>query len=185
MEKTVIDDPNYRIPTYNTGYANDLYLELIGTNDDLVNLYKNQYKNNLIQNKNYEKDAKFSSEVLAHMNEIQRHDKKKIVQKQYKNRQVEINNYYIMKYNSESYIFKLIIFFCGLALIGCLFHLKGYIDDTLYAVYLGIILSVATITIIYNIFLLFFISKRYFDESDYGNLYNIGTDMNNLQKPKV
>jgi hypothetical protein len=185
MNKTIIKDPKYSIPNYHTDYANDLYLELKGTNDDLVNLYKNQYKNNLIEQKNYEKDIKFSSNVLGYINEIQRHDKKPTVHNKYKNRQLEINNYYIMKYNSESYILKLIIFFCGLALVGCLFHLKGYVDDTIYAVYLGIILSIATIIISYNIYLLIFRSNSYFDEDDYGYLYKIGRDMDNLQKPKV
>lgn len=95
----------------------------------------------------------------------------------YDERQIEINNYYIMKYKSESYIFKLIIFFCGLALIGCLFFSKGFISETLYIIYLGIIISVGIITIIYNVYDLLYRDKRRFDEYDYGYMSLIGSDM--------
>lgn len=95
----------------------------------------------------------------------------------YNERQLEMNNYYIMKYKSESYILKLIIFFCGLALIGCLFFFKGFISETLYIMYLGIIISVGIITIIYNIYDLLYRDNRRFDEYDYGYMSLTGTDM--------
>lgn len=95
----------------------------------------------------------------------------------YNERQLEINNYYIMKYKSESYIFRLIIFFCGLALIGCLFFYKGFISEILYIIYLGIIISVGIITIIYNVYDLIYRDKRRFDEYDYGYMSLIGTDV--------
>ena len=74
----------------------------------------------------------------------------------YNERHIDSNKYYIMKYQSESYILKLIIFFCGLALIGCLFYLKGLIGETLYIIYLGIIISIGMITVIYNIYKLIY-----------------------------
>lgn len=95
----------------------------------------------------------------------------------YNDRQLEINNYYIMKYKSESYILQLIIFFCGLALIGCLFFFKGFIGETLYLIYLGIIISAGIITILYNIFDLLYRDKRRFDEYDHGYMSLIGSDM--------
>ena len=95
----------------------------------------------------------------------------------YNERQLEINNYYIMKYKSESYILRIIIFFCGLALIGCLFFFKGLIGETLYITYLGIIISVGIITILYNVYDLMYRDNRHFEEYDYGYMSLIGSDM--------
>jgi hypothetical protein len=95
----------------------------------------------------------------------------------YNERHVDVNKYYIMKYQSESYILKLIIFFCGLALIGCLFYLKGLIGETLYIIYLGIIISIGMITVIYNIYKLVYRDYYYFDEINYGHMGYPGTDI--------
>jgi hypothetical protein len=83
-----------------------------------------------------------------------------------------------MKYQSETYILKLIIFFCGLALIGALIFLKGFINESIYILYLGIIISVAIITIAYNIYNLIYRDNTRFDETDFGYMQKPGTDVN-------
>lgn len=115
-------------------------------------------------NSDYQTDLSASTVLLKYLDKYPK-PKPNII---YNERQLEINNYYIMKYKSESYILKLIIFFCGLALIGCLFFYKGFIGETLYITYLGIIISVGIITIIYNVYDLIFRDNQRFDEYDYG-----------------
>jgi uncharacterized membrane protein len=121
---------------------------------------------------NYQTDISASSVLLKYLNKYP-----KPKDNVYNERQLEINNYYIMKYKSESYIFKLIIFFCGLALIGCLFFFKGFISETLYITYLGIIISVGIITILYNVYDLLYRDKRRFNEYDYGYMSLIESDI--------
>ena len=94
----------------------------------------------------------------------------------YNEKQVEINKYYSMKYKSESYILKLIIFFCGLALVGCLFYSKGFIGNALYVIYLGFIISIGIIVICYNIYKLFYKDNQKYDENDYGYMNKPGID---------
>lgn len=121
----------------------------------------------------YQTDLSASTVLLKYIDKYPK-PKHNIV---YNDRQLEINNYYIMKYKSESYILQLIIFFCGLALIGCLFFFKGFISETLYLIYLGIIISAGIITILYNISDLLYRDKRRFDEYDHGYMSLIGEDM--------
>lgn len=103
--------------------------------------------------------------------------KQKPVNEIYNDRHIDVNKYYIMKYQSESYILKLIIFFCGLSLIGCLFYLKGLIGETLYIIYLGIIMSIGIILVIYNIYKLIYRDYYYFDETNYDYMQHPGTDI--------
>jgi uncharacterized membrane protein len=165
-----IDNPNYVDPNYNIKWANSLELR-----EDSPNIqgYMKQYQNNLNVNTNYTNDLNASHRLLKYMNSYH-HKKDNNI---YNDKQVEVNTYYIMKYQSESYILKLIIFFCGLALIGCLFYFKGFISETMYIIYLGIIISVGIITIIYNIYNLLYRDKRIFDEYDYAYRQEPGTDI--------
>jgi uncharacterized membrane protein len=103
----------------------------------------------------------------------------------YNKRHIDSNKYYIMKYQSESHILKLIIFFCGLSLIGCLFYLKGLIGETLYIIYLGIIISIGIIMVIYNMYKLIYRDYYYFDESNYGYMSYPGTDMSGQDMKKI
>jgi hypothetical protein len=102
----------------------------------------------------------------------------------YNKKLLDVNNYYILKYKSESHILKLIIFFCGLALIGCLFFLKGFIGETLYIIYLGFIITIGLFYIIYNIYDLIYRDNQRFDEYDYGYMQKPGTDLPKLNEPK-
>ena len=103
----------------------------------------------------------------------------------YNERHIDVNNYYIMKYQSESYILKLIIFFCGLSLIGCLFYLKGLIGETLYIIYLGFIISIGIITVIYSIYKLIYRDYYYFDETNFDYMSYPGTDISGEDMKKI
>lgn len=95
----------------------------------------------------------------------------------YNEKLLDVNNYYILKYKSESHILKLIIFFCGLALIGCFFFLKGFIGEALYITYLVFIIVVGMCYIIYNIYDLLYRDNQKFDEYNYGYIQKPGTDI--------
>ena len=95
----------------------------------------------------------------------------------YNQKLLDVNNYYILKYKSESNLLKLIIFFCGLALIGCFFFLKGLIGEALYIIYLGFIISIGVVYIIYNIYDLKYRDNQRFDEYEYGYMEEPGTDI--------
>lgn len=173
MTNNHIDNPNYIDPNYNIKYVNSLNLD---ENSPNISGYIKQYENNLNINSNYTTDLSASLFLLKYLDKY--HDKPKNLT--YDKRQVDINKYYIMKYKSESYILKLIIFFCGLALIGCLFFFKGLISETLYIVYLGFIITIGIIMVVYNIYLLKYRDNQRFDEYDYGYMQRPGTDVGNL-----
>ena len=98
----------------------------------------------------------------------------------YNQKLLDVNNYYILKYKSESNILKLIIFFCGLALIGCVFFLKGLIGEGLYIIYLGFIITIGVVHVIYNIYDLKYRDNQRFDEYEYGYINKPGTDISGI-----
>jgi len=89
-------------------------------------------------------------------------------------RQIQINNYYILKYQAESNVLKQIIFFCGLAIIGCLFFMNGLISESVYVLYLGIIIGIGCIYVSYSIYKLMFRDKIRYNEYDFGDMYDPG-----------
>jgi hypothetical protein len=103
----------------------------------------------------------------------------------YDEKELEVNNYYILKYKSESHILKSIIFFCGLSLIGCFFFLKGLIGEALYIIYLGCIITFGMIYIIYNMYDLKYRDNQKFNEYDYGYMQKTGTDIKPIKKEKT
>jgi hypothetical protein len=103
----------------------------------------------------------------------------------YDEKELDVNNYYILKYKSESHIFKSIIFFCGLALIGCFFFLKGLIGEALYIIYLGCIITFGMVYIIYNLYDLKYRDNQQFDEYDYRYMQKPGTDIKPITKEKT
>lgn len=102
----------------------------------------------------------------------------------YDQKELQVNNYYILKYKSESHILKSIIFFCGLALIGCFFFLKGLIGEPLYIIYLGFIITFGIGYIIYNLYYLKYRDNQHFDEYDYKYMQKTGTDIKPIEKIK-
>jgi amino acid permease len=103
----------------------------------------------------------------------------------YDEKEIEVNNYYILKYKSESHILKSIIFFCGLSLIGCFFFLKGFIGEALYIIYLGFIITFGMVYIIYIMYDLKYRDNQQFNEYDYGYMQKTGTDIKPIQKEKT
>jgi len=179
-----IDDPKYIDPSYNIKYFNKLLQDKHVTNyipDELIN-YAQQYSNDLNVNKNYKNDLYLSTGLLKYLDSYKSHQ---ISNNVYNERKIDVNNYYIMKYQSESHILKLIIFFCGLALIGSFFFLKGFIGESLYILYLGIILSIGIIIIIYNIYILIYRDNRHFDEHDFGYMKHPGNDYEGDNEAKL
>lgn len=174
---TYIHNPNYPVPSpdYKASYVNNLGLNMESPN---VKLYQKAQQNYMNSNFNYSNDLTISDGLLKSLNRYQRKDEK--MNLIHSERNIDINKYYIQKYQSESYIFKLIIFFCGLCLVGCLFFLKGLISEALYIVYLGIIISLGFITIGYTIYNLLFRDNVRFEEYDYGDMSNIGTDISGI-----
>jgi hypothetical protein len=172
--KYKLNDPAYIDPSYNTEY----FIQYLMNNDsvDIPENYLQQYINNTIIDSNYKTDIALSSGFLKYLNSYKSDPNANNANNVYKQRHIDVNNYYIMKYQSESYLLKLIIFFCGLALIGALFFLKGFISESLYIVYLGIIISIALIVISYNIYKLIYRDNTRFDETDFGYA-NTGKDI--------
>jgi len=103
----------------------------------------------------------------------------------YDEKELEVNNYYILKYKSESHILKSIIFFCGLALIGCFFFLKELIGEALYIIYLGCIITFGMVYIIYSLYDLKYRDNQQFDEYDYRYMQKTGTDIKPIKKEKT
>lgn len=170
-----IDNPKYMDPSYNVKYFNKL-LEDEGVRNHIPDKLLNdaqQYSNNVNVNKNYKNDLYISTGLLKYLDSYK---SKPTPNNVYNERYIDANKYYIMKYQSETHILKLIIFFCGLALIGSFFFLKGLISQSLYIVYLGFIISIAIIVIIYNIYLLIYRDTRRFDEYDFGYMATPGDE---------
>jgi hypothetical protein len=171
-----IQDPKYIDPSYNIDHFNKILRDrkvLSYVPTDLLE-YLQQYSNNINIDGNYNYDMTVSQGLLKYLNS---YNSNPIPNYAYNKRQIDVNNYYIMKYQSETYLLKLIIFFCGLALIGSLFFLKGLIGESLYILYLGIIISVGIIMIVYNIYKLIYRDNMKFDEIDFGYMSTPGTDI--------
>jgi len=172
-----IDDPIYVDPNYDIRYFNK-YLTDNQIDRTVPPNYLQQYVNNININSNYNYDIGLSGGFLKYLNSYKSDPNANNPNSNYKQRHIDVNKYYIMKYQSESYILKLIIFFCGLSLVGAFFFLKGFINESLYIVYLGIIISIAMITIAYNIYKLIYRDNTRFDETDFGYMKDPGTDVN-------
>jgi uncharacterized membrane protein len=173
-----IDDPKYIDPSYNIKYFNKLLKDENVTNhvpDKLLN-HVQQYSNNVNVNTNYKNDLYVSTGLLKYLDSYK---SKPTPNNAYNERHINANKYYIMKYQSETHILKLIIFFCGLSLIGSFFFLKGLISQSLYILYLGFIISIALIIIIYNIYILIYRDTRRFDEYDFGYMATPGDEGDN------
>jgi len=171
-----INNPNYVDPDYKTSHFN-AYLKAGQYDVQAPENYLDQYVNNKTINRNYNYDIGVSQGFLKYLNSYKSDPNANNPNSAYKQRHIDVNNYYIMKYQSESYILKLIIFFCGLSLIGALFFLKGFINESLYILYLGTIISIGMITIAYNIYKLIYRDNVRFDETDFGYMQNPGTDI--------
>jgi hypothetical protein len=137
-----------------------------GQYDSNHNSQYNNFSNEMI---NYNNDIRYSSILLQYLNKNTLNDNDK--------RQMEINNYYISKYNNESNILKQIIFFCCMALVGSLFFLNGLISESLYIVYVSLIIFIGCMNVFYSIYNLYLRDNIVFDEYEYKFMNAPGKDM--------
>ena len=107
---------------------------------------------------NYSTDISLSTTILNKLNKNNSDNSDKSDNSDILNdeRHIKVNNYYISKYAAETNILKQIIFFCGLCIIGGLFFMKGLIGESIYIIYLGIIITVGCIYVCSSIFMLYF-----------------------------
>uniref|UniRef100_A0A6C0ETQ4 Uncharacterized protein n=1 Tax=viral metagenome TaxID=1070528 RepID=A0A6C0ETQ4_9ZZZZ len=133
-----------------------------------------QYNNFYTEMGNYKGDIRMSTVMLDYLN----NNKLENIDNSLNDmRQIDINNYYTAKYNKESNILKQIIFYCCLALVGSLFFLKGLITETLYIVYLAIIIFIGFSAVLYSLYNLYMRDSIVFDEYDYPYLKAPGNDI--------
>ena len=171
-------------PTYENNNYNDLINDVNSRSKNGTPLYNNpEYKiayNNLSKQKtNYQNDITMSNYFLTKLNIIKT-KKNTLIQPNNEDndkRQIEINNYYILKYKKEGDILKTLIFFCALALIGSLFSIKGLISETVYIIYLSSIFSIGLMIILFSTYNLYSRDNINFDETDFSYSSVAGTDM--------
>ena len=72
-----------------------------------------------------------------------------------------------------------------MALIGCVFFLKGLIGEALYIIYLGFIISIGVVHVIYNIYDLKYRDNQRFDEYEYGYMQEPGTDLSGINVSEI
>jgi len=157
---------------YNKDLSFNTYQNYVNNN----NKYNNpenitKYNNFSKEMKNYNGDIKMSGMMLKYFNNNKLEDIDNSLNDM---RQIETNNYYTSKYNKESYILKQIIFYCCLALVGSLFFLKGFITETVYIIYLAIIIFIGFSAVIYSLYDLYMRDNIIFDEYDYPHLNSPG-----------
>ncbi len=180
-------NPNYSVIDFNTNIQNINEGSAQGPGSVIMtNLYTKgeyiaEYDNLKNQNINYKKDINYSTYLIKYVNNIK--NKKNSITPQYneanEKRKLEINNYYILKYKKESDILKQLIFFCGLALIGCIVFMKGFISESFYIIYLAFIFAIGLIKILYSIYNLYSRDTVHFDETDFSYSSIAGTDISN------
>lgn len=96
---------------------------------------------------------------------------KLIQQRRNENRLVEINHYYIAKYQAQTKVLKTFIFFCCLAMIGSILYNKGLITMLTFTIYTGLLGFIMLYVIGRDIFNIFIRDSRNYDEIDYSLSY--------------
>jgi hypothetical protein len=80
---------------------------------------------------------------------------------------LQIDMYYLLKYNAQIDLLKYMIVTCCVALIGSLVYHSGLFTSMFYSVYLIAVFSIGFLAIIYKYFDIFQRSKLDFNEKDY------------------
>jgi len=182
-----INNPNYKVIDFNTNIKEINSISTLGPSTiGMNNLYNkgeyiSQYKNLQSETINYKKDINYSTYLINYLNNIKnkQNSRKQPYNEANEKRKLEINNYYILKYKKESDILKELIFFCGLALIGCIVFMKGFISESFYIIYLASIFVIGFIKILYSIYNLYSRDNINFDETDFSYSSIAGTDISN------
>ena len=82
-------------------------------------------------------------------------------------RNAEVNMYYLLKYNKQIYVLKLVIFTCCIALIGVILYSTKILSSNMFTYYLGVVFGIGAIFIIYNIYDIYIRDSYTFDEYDF------------------
>jgi hypothetical protein len=109
---------------------------------------------------------------IDNLNQENKIDEKLEEEKTKKKRELEINVYYIQKYYKQINILKQIIFICCLGLIGFMLFNMGFFSEQFLVLYIGVLMSILFIKVMYDLWDIYIRDYRYFDEynfSIYGN----------------
>jgi hypothetical protein len=183
-------NPNYKVIDFNNNiqYINELSVCSSNTTPYYTKgEYISQYKNLKNENTNYKKDIDYSTYLIDVINDIQikKNSLKQPYNEENEKRQLQINNFYILKYKKESDILKQLIFFCGLALLGCIVFMKGFISEPFYIIYLAIIFVIGLLKILFSIYNLYARDNIIFDETDYSYSSIAGRDLYNISDTSI
>jgi uncharacterized membrane protein (DUF485 family) len=86
-------------------------------------------------------------------------------------RNIEIDLFYIEKYNAQINILKYIIFVCCIALFGSILYHNGLLSSDLYTGYLSLVFGIGTFIILYYLFNIFIRNSNRYNEYDYEFIY--------------
>lgn len=81
-------------------------------------------------------------------------------------RNAEVNVFYLLKYNKQIYVLKLIIFICCIALIGAILYNYKILPSNMFTIYLGIVFGIGAILVLYNIYDIYRRDNNTFNEYD-------------------
>ncbi len=149
-----------------------------------INLYDNDTNNktlyNLVSNgfTNYKEDINYIYKVnqkIAQLNSDKNISSKLIGEENKKKRQIESNSFYIKKYNKEIGILKEIVFFSCLGLLGFILNNKGIFSENFLVMYIGVLLSILFIKVLYDLWDIYIRDERNFDEYDF-SVYGKGVN---------
>ena len=86
-------------------------------------------------------------------------------------RNIEIDLFYIEKYNAQINILKYIIFICCIALFGSILYHNDLLTSDLYTGYLSLVFGIGTLIILYYLFNIFIRNSNRYNEYDYEFIY--------------
>lgn len=144
---------------------------------------ENDYFNEIVKGfSNYKNDISYINDVYDKLNLLETNngiDNKLYNEEIKKKREIQINAYYIHKYYKQINILKEIIFFCCLGLIGFILFNMKILSETILVSYIGILLSLLFIKVMYDLWDIYIRDDRYFNEYNF-KIYGTGvkTDSN-------
>ncbi len=138
-----------------------------------VNLYDN---NNQIYGlldagfKNYKEDINYIVQVnnkIKQLNNNKDISNNLLQIEKINKRHIETNTYYINKYYKQIGILKEIIFFCCLGLLGFILYSKSIFSENLLIMYIGFLLSILFIKVMYDLWDIYIRDEKNFNEYDF------------------
>jgi len=132
--------------------------------------FDNNYDDVTKFNNNKEVDIKYINYYSKFINDIKRTDdlSQNLINLQ---NNIEIDTYYILKYNAQIDVLKSIIFICCLSLLGSLLYHNSLITSSMYTLYACVVFGVGIVYISYKLFNIFMRSNLNFNEYDYNSIF--------------